>query len=66
MIRQLDDGGQVEGYERQGVTLIKGAGRIAAPGRIDVDSRILETDRVVIATGSDPAVPPIDGIDDVP
>jgi len=31
MIRQLDDSEQVEGYERQGVTVIKGAARIAGP-----------------------------------
>ena len=33
MIRNLDDSGQVESYEGKGVTVVKGEGRIAGPGR---------------------------------
>jgi pyruvate/2-oxoglutarate dehydrogenase complex dihydrolipoamide dehydrogenase (E3) component len=62
MIRNLDDSGQVEGYERQGVTVVKGEARIAGPGRVEVDGRTLETDRIIVATGSDAAIPPIDGL----
>ena len=62
MIRNLDDSGQVEGYERKGVTVIKGHGRIAGPGHVDVDGRALRTDRIVVATGSDSAIPPIEGL----
>jgi pyruvate/2-oxoglutarate dehydrogenase complex dihydrolipoamide dehydrogenase (E3) component len=65
MIRNLDDSRQVEGYERQGVTVVKGEARIAGPGRVDVDGRALETDRIVVATGSDATIPPIEGLDDV-
>jgi len=64
MIRQLDDSEQVEGYERQGVTVIKGAARIAGPGRVEVGDRVLKTERIVIATGSDPVIPPIDGLEE--
>ncbi len=62
MIRNLDDGNQVTGYERQGVTVVKGEGRIAGPGRVEDDGRTLETDRIVVATGSDATIPPIDGL----
>jgi pyruvate/2-oxoglutarate dehydrogenase complex dihydrolipoamide dehydrogenase (E3) component len=41
MIRNLDDSGQVEGYERQGAKVFKGAGRLAGPGVVDVDGRQL-------------------------
>jgi len=64
MIRGLDDSRQVRGYEKQGVTVVKGVGRIAGPGRVDVDSRVLETERIVVATGSDQKIPPIDGLRD--
>ncbi len=64
MIRNLDDSGQAEGYERQGVTVVKGEGRIAGPGRVEVDGRTLETDRIIVATGSDAAIPPIDGLEE--
>ena len=66
MIRQLDDSRQVEGYEQQGATVVKGAARVAGPGAVEVDGRRLETDHIVVATGSDARVPPFDGSDAVP
>jgi dihydrolipoamide dehydrogenase len=62
MIRGLDDSRQVRGYEEQGVAVVKGAGRIAGPGRVDVAGRSLRTERIVVATGSDQRIPPIDGL----
>lgn len=64
MIRNLDDSGQVTSYEGQGVTVVKGEARITGPGRVDVDGRTLDTDRIIVATGSDAAIPPIDGLAD--
>ncbi|MDP9458424.1 MAG: NAD(P)/FAD-dependent oxidoreductase [Actinomycetota bacterium] len=66
MIRNLDDSGQVEGYEKKGATVVKGEGRIAGPRRVEANGEVLETDNVIVATGSAPSVPPIEGIDDVP
>ena len=62
MIRHLDDGAQVEGYERDGVRVFKGEGRLAGPGRVQVAGETLECERVVIATGSDPRIPEIPGL----
>ena len=66
MIRNLDDSGQVEGYEKKGVTVVKGEGRIAGPGRVEANGEVLETDNIIVATGSEASVPPIEGIGDVP
>lgn len=60
-----DDSSRVKGYEDRGVTVIKGAGRLAGPGRVEVDGRTLETERILIATGSTSSIPPIDGLDQV-
>jgi pyruvate/2-oxoglutarate dehydrogenase complex dihydrolipoamide dehydrogenase (E3) component len=65
MIRHLDDGKEVEGYERDGASVVKGEARIAGPGRVEVDGRTLQTERIVIATGSDPNIPPIKGLEEV-
>jgi len=65
MIRNLDDSGQVEGYEGKGATVVKGEGRIAGPGRVEVDGRALEAGHIIVATGSEPNVPPIEGAGDV-
>ena len=65
MIRHLDDSAQVEGYERQGAAVFKGAGRLAGPGVVEVDGQQLHADHVIIATGSEPVLPPIEGLDAV-
>lgn len=66
MVRHHDDSAQVHGYERSGATVLKGTARLAGRGRVEVDGQLLEADHVVIATGSEPVRPPIDGLDDVP
>jgi len=66
MVRQLDDTAQVQGYTDQGVTVIKGHAAFTGPRAITVDGRQLSADNIVIATGSQPVIPPIDGLDDVP
>ncbi len=63
MIRDLDDSAQADGYEKQGVTVIRGRGRIAGPGVVDVDGRELRTNRIIVATGSDAAIPPLEGLE---
>ena len=62
MIRQLDDSGAVSGYEEQGVTVFKSAGKVGGQGRVEVDGQVLETEHVIVATGSEPQIPPIDGL----
>jgi len=65
MVRHLDDTAQVSGYQQAGATVIKGAARIAGPGQVEVGGQLLEADHVVIATGSQPLRPAIDGLDQV-
>ena len=64
MVRNLDDGKQVEGYEESGVRVYKSEARIADPGRVEVGGEVLETDRLIVATGSDAKVPPISGLEE--
>lgn len=63
MVRNLDDTAQVDGYRRQGATVFKGTARLTGPGRLDVDGETIEADHVIVATGSEPVRPPIDGLD---
>lgn len=46
-----------------GFEIIAGHARFAAPDRLDVDGRALRARRFVIATGSAPWTPPIEGLD---
>jgi len=48
-----------------GVEVVQGRGRFAGPGRIVVGDRELRYRMALIATGSRPVLPPIDGLADV-
>jgi len=60
-----DDAGQLEWLENQRCAFVRGHGRVARPGVVEVDGRELAYDRLVVATGSSPAIPPVDGLDGV-
>ncbi|MGH7613283.1 MAG: dihydrolipoyl dehydrogenase family protein [Gemmatimonadales bacterium] len=61
-IAQHDD---PERFRGMGVDVILSPARLAGPGRVEVDGRLLQTKRIVLAMGSSPAVPPIPGLADV-
>ncbi len=48
-----------------GIALHRGDARITGPGRIKVGDVEVETERIVLATGSAPLIPPVDGLADV-
>ena len=60
-----DDAGQLEWLDGQRCDFVRGRGRVARPGVVDVDGQELPYDRLVVATGTSPAVPPVDGLDSV-
>jgi pyruvate/2-oxoglutarate dehydrogenase complex dihydrolipoamide dehydrogenase (E3) component len=60
-----EDAGQVEWLDSQRVELVRGEGRVARPGVVEAGGRELEYDRLVIATGSAPVSPPVEGLEDV-
>ena len=62
MVRYYDDTRQVEEYENDGVRVFKSRGRIVGAGRVDVGGSVLEGEHIVVATGSDPFVPAVDGL----
>jgi pyruvate/2-oxoglutarate dehydrogenase complex dihydrolipoamide dehydrogenase (E3) component len=57
-----DDSSRVESYREKGVTVLKEAGRLAGPGKVEAGDQVLETDAVLLATGSEPNIPDIEGL----
>jgi dihydrolipoamide dehydrogenase len=57
-----DDSSRVQGYRKMGVTVVKGDGRLAGPGALEVDGERYEAERILISTGSEPVIPPVDGL----
>ena len=46
-----------------GVEVINGFGKLTSANTIDVDGTVIEADKIILATGSAPARPPIPGIE---
>jgi len=65
MVRDWNDSQQVEDLRRKGIDFFRGEAVIDGPGRVKVGSTELATKRIVVATGSDPAILPIDGLDEI-
>jgi pyruvate/2-oxoglutarate dehydrogenase complex dihydrolipoamide dehydrogenase (E3) component len=61
-----DDSGAAAAIAGRGVTLLRGAGRITGPGRVTAAGQEIGYRDLVVATGSKPAIPPLDGLDGVP
>jgi pyruvate/2-oxoglutarate dehydrogenase complex dihydrolipoamide dehydrogenase (E3) component len=64
-VAEKDDTSQVEWARKHGAEVVKGTARIVAPGRIDVDGQELAYDELMVATGSVPVMPPIEGLAEV-
>jgi pyruvate/2-oxoglutarate dehydrogenase complex dihydrolipoamide dehydrogenase (E3) component len=62
MVSDHDDSNRVARYEERGITVLKQRGRIAGAGRVEANSRVLEGDAIIVATGSEAVVPPIPGL----
>jgi dihydrolipoamide dehydrogenase len=61
-----DDAAGLKFLEENHTAFVRGYGRVIRPGVIEVeDGPELEYDRLVIATGTAPAIPPVDGLDSV-
>jgi dihydrolipoamide dehydrogenase len=60
-----DDTGAARGIERRGARLVRGTGLVAGPGVIEAGGRRLGYRDLVVATGSRPVIPPIEGLDAV-
>ena len=62
MVSDYDDAGQVKWLAGAGIDLIRGNGRIADRGVVEVDGRRYTARHIVVATGSEPVIPPISGL----
>jgi pyruvate/2-oxoglutarate dehydrogenase complex dihydrolipoamide dehydrogenase (E3) component len=62
MVSDYSDAGQERWLADQGIDLLRGAGRLAGPGVVEVDGVRHTADHVVLANGADPVVPPVSGL----
>ncbi len=62
MVSDYSDAGQARWLAEHGIALLRGRGRLAGPGVVEVDGARHTAVHVVLATGSEPVIPPVPGL----
>ncbi|MGH3049781.1 MAG: dihydrolipoyl dehydrogenase family protein, partial [Gaiellaceae bacterium] len=65
MTSDWSDEGQLHYLEEWRCRLVRGEGRVVRPGVVEAGGEEIAYDRLVVATGSRPAIPPVEGLDSV-
>src|SRR5438552_3234986 len=65
MVSGYSDAGQERWLADRGIDLLRGTGRLAGRGVVEVDGARHTAEHIVVATGSDPIVPPIPGLQEL-
>jgi pyruvate/2-oxoglutarate dehydrogenase complex dihydrolipoamide dehydrogenase (E3) component len=65
MVSGYDDRGQAAWAEREGIEVLRGSARLDGPGRVRVGDAVHTAADIVIATGSEPVIPPVPGLRDL-
>ena len=66
VVAEIEQDESPELLARQGIELVQGWGTFTSPTTLEVDGRVLTSHRFVVATGSRAAVPPVEGLREVP
>jgi pyruvate/2-oxoglutarate dehydrogenase complex dihydrolipoamide dehydrogenase (E3) component len=62
MVSDYSDAGQERWLADRRIDLLRGSGRLAGPGVVEVDGVRHTADHVVLANGADPVIPPVPGL----
>jgi pyruvate/2-oxoglutarate dehydrogenase complex dihydrolipoamide dehydrogenase (E3) component len=62
MVSDYSDAGQERWLAEHGIDLLRGHGRLAGTGVVDVDGTPYTAEHVVVAAGADPIIPPVPGL----
>ncbi len=62
IVNDYSDASEARWLSDRGITTVRGTGKLAGPGAIDVDGVRYTAPNIVIATGASPFVPPVDGL----
>jgi dihydrolipoamide dehydrogenase len=65
-VSNYSDAGQERWLAGHGIALLRGNGRLAGPGAVEVDGVRHTAEHVVVATGAEPIVPPVPGLRELP
>ncbi len=59
MVSNYSDAGQERWLAENGIDLLRGTGKLAGPGTVEVNGARHTADHIVLANGADPIIPPV-------
>ena len=62
MVSNYTDAGQERWLADRGIDLLRGSGKLAGPGVVEVDGKRHTAEHVVVANGAEPSIPPVPGL----
>jgi len=65
VIKKIEPHDSVERYTKLGVDCVMGNAKILNPWQVKIDDKVYNTKNIVIASGAEPLVPPIPGLDKI-
>ncbi len=65
VIKKIEPNDSVERYTNLGVDVVTGDAKITSPWTVEVNGKTLTTRNIIVATGAQPFVPPIPGLDKI-
>lgn len=65
MVKAWRGGQEKQAAKRDNVTVINGHGRLTGPHSVEVNGEIIESDKIILNTGTRPRIPAIPGLDSV-
>ncbi len=65
VIRRIEPHDSPERYEKMGVDVIQAEAKLVSPWEVEADGRRISARSIVLATGAEPLVPPIEGLETV-
>jgi pyruvate/2-oxoglutarate dehydrogenase complex dihydrolipoamide dehydrogenase (E3) component/uncharacterized membrane protein YdjX (TVP38/TMEM64 family) len=64
VISEIEPHDSVERFTRLGVDCVAGQARIISPWQVEIDGRQVSAEKIILATGASPIIPPIPGLAD--
>jgi pyruvate/2-oxoglutarate dehydrogenase complex dihydrolipoamide dehydrogenase (E3) component/uncharacterized membrane protein YdjX (TVP38/TMEM64 family) len=65
VIKQIEPHDSVERFTNLGVDCLAGEARFVSPWQVEVNGRLLSAEKIILATGASPIIPPIPGLADI-
>jgi mercury(II) reductase len=65
IVDEITAKGSWEPWQEQGFVVFKGTGEFISPNEVSVNGEVVRGRRLVVATGTEPSLPPVEGLEEI-